>query len=361
MSPSKLNDLTLFRRVLKQVKPFWPYFAAIFLLDLLTTPLTLLVPVPLKIAVDSVIGATPLPKIIDPVVPEFIVNSKHSLLIFAVVMQVLIVLFIQLRGLLDYFLRTKAGEHMTLNFRARLFHQSQRLSLIFHDSRGTTDSIYRIQYDAPSIQWLTIYGVMPLLSSFVMLLSMIYVIVLLNWQLALVALTILPPLFFLSRYYNRRMRPRYTEVKQLESNAFQVIQEVLTAIRVVKVFGREDDEEERFVNQSSKNVQEKIRLSFAEGGFGLLVNLTTALGSAAVLLIGVLNVQSGILTVGELLMIISYIVQLYSPVQNITEQVKGLQSSMASIQRAFELLDERPEVVEKPHCSALGVLLNSAT
>ena len=293
MAVSTLTDFTIFRRVLSHAKPFLPFFAAIFLLDLLATPLALLVPVPLKIAVDSVIGTAPLPGIILPAVPEFIAGSKQNLLIFAVIMQVLIVLLIQLQSLFGYFLRTKVGERMTLKFRARLFHQAQRLSLIFHDKRGTTDSIYRIQYDAPSIQWLTIYGVMPLLSSFVMLFSMIYVIVLLNWQLALVALTILPPLFFLSRYYNRRMRPRYTEVKQLESNAFQVIQEVLTAIRVVKAFGREDDEEERFINQSSKNVQKKIRLSFAEGGFGLFINLTTALGSAAVLFIGVLSVQSG--------------------------------------------------------------------
>ena len=347
MSASKPTDFKLFRRVLSQVKPFWPFFAGIFLLDLLITPLTLLVPVPLKIAVDSVIGTTPLPKIIFPVVPEFIVNSKWSLLVFAVILQVLIILLIELQSLFGYFLRTKVGERMTLKFRARLFHQAQRLSLIFHDSRGTTDSIYRIQYDAPSIQWLTIYGIMPLFSSVVMLFSMIYVIVLLNWQLALVALTILPPLFFLSRYYNRRMRPRYTEVKKLESNAFQVIQEVLTGIRVVKAFGREDDEEERFVNQSNKNVQEKIRLSFAEGGFGLLVNLTTALGSATVLFIGVLSVQSGNLTVGELLMVISYLAQLYSPVKSIANQVKGLQSQLASVQRAFDLLDEKPEVVEK--------------
>jgi len=347
MAVSTLTDFTIFRRVLSQVKPFWSYFATIFLLDLLATPLALLVPVPLKIAVDSVIGSSPLPGIIIPVVPEFIAGSKRSLLVFAVVMQVFVLLLIQLQSLFGYFLRTKVGERMTLKFRARLFHHAQRLSLIFHDRRGTTDSIYRIQYDAPSIQWLTIYGVMPLLASFVMLFSMIYVIVLLNWQLALLALTILPPLFFFSRYYNRRMRPRYTEVKQLESNAFQVIHEVLTAIRVVKAFGREDDEEERFINQSSKNVQEKIRLSFAEGGFGLLVNLTTALGSAVVLFIGVLSVQSGSLTIGELLMVITYLTQLYAPVQSISQQVASLQSSLASAQRAFELLDEMPEVVEK--------------
>lgn len=354
MSSSKLNDFNLFWRVISQTKPFWPYFLAIFLLDLLITPLTLLVPVPLKIAVDSVIGTTPLPKIIIAVLPEFISGSKQSLLIFAVIMQVLIVLLIQSQSLFGYFLRTKAGEGMTLKFRARLFHQAQRLSLIFHDTRGTTDSIYRIQYDAPSIQWLTIYGVMPLLSSFIMLFFMIYVIVLLNWRLALVALTILPPLFFLSRYYNLRMRPRYAEMKRLESKSLQVIHEVLTAIRVVKAFGREDDEEDRFVNQSSKNVQQKIHLAYAEGGFGLIVNLTTAMGSAAVLFIGVLSVQSGSLTVGELLMVISYLAQLYSPVKSIADKVKKFQSQLASVQRAFELVDENPEVVEKAHARPLN-------
>jgi len=353
MAASSLTDFAIFRRMLNQAKPFWPYFAAIFLLDLAVTPLTLLVPVPLKIAVDSVIGTTPLPDMVVSLVPDFMAGSKRSLLVFAVVMQILVVLLIQIQALLGYFLRTKVGEQMALKFRAQLFHQAQRLSLIFHDSRGTTDSIYRIQYDSPAIQWLTIYGIMPLISAVLMLLAMIYVIFRLNWQLALVALIILPPLYFFAHFYNRSMRPRYKETKQLESSAFQVIQEVLTAIRVVKAFGREDDEEERFINRLSQNVQAKIRLAFAEGGFGLVVNLTIGLGSAAVLFIGVLGVQAGRLTVGELLMVIAYLAQVYAPVRTISKQVAGLQSQLASAQRAFELLDEMPEVVEKPQAYPL--------
>ena len=184
MAVSKLTDLAVFRRIIKQARPFWPYLAAIFLLDLVVTPLSLLVPVPLKIAIDSVIGTTPLPHIISYVVPDVIAGSKRSLLVLAVAMQVLVVLLIQVQSLLDYFLRTKVGEQMSLKFRARLFHQAQRLSLIFHDSRGTTDSIYRIQYDSPAIQWLTVHGIMPLISSCLMLLSMIYVIFRLNWPSA---------------------------------------------------------------------------------------------------------------------------------------------------------------------------------
>lgn len=321
--------------------------------DLLATPLGLLVPVPLKIAVDSVIGAAPLPAIIEAWVPDFVTGSKLNLLIFAVGMQIAVVLLIQLQSLSGHSLRTQVGEKMTLDFRTRLFHQAQRLSLFFHDRQGTTDSIYRIQYDAPSIQWLTIFGFLSFFSAVILLISMIYVIVRLNWHLALVALTILPPLFFYSRIYSLRMRSRYKETRQLESDALKVIQEVLTAIRVVKVFGREDDEEVRFKQQSSRNVSAKIRIALAEGGFGLIVNLTTALGSAAVMFIGVLNVQAGGLTVGELLMIMAYLGQLYSPVKSISNQVKNMQSSLASLQRAFELLDEMPEVSEKPQARPL--------
>ena len=338
---------TIWRLAWRQVKPFqWP-LTAIFIIDLLATPLGLLVPVPLKIAVDSVIGSAPLPPIVAAWLPDILSGSKTNLLISAVGLQILVVLLMQLQSLTGYSLRTKVGEQMTLNFRARLFHQAQRLSLFIHDRKGTSDSIYRIQYDAPSIQWLSIYGLLPFISSSVLLITMIFVIVHLNWQLALIALAILPLLFFYSLYYNRRMRLRYKESKQLESDILKLIQEVLTAIRVVKVFGREHDEEERFRQQSRKNVAAKTHLALAEGGFGLVVNLTTALGAAAVLFIGVLNVQAGSLTIGELLMIITYLGQLYSPVKSISNQVKNMQSSLASLQRTFELLDEAPEVIER--------------
>jgi ATP-binding cassette subfamily B protein len=168
-----------------------------------------------------------------------------------------------------------------------------------------------------------------------------------------VALVISPFLFFFSGTYNRRMRGRYWDVKQMESRALKVVQEVLTAVRVVKAFGREDNEQERFVRQSSEGMRARIRLSFAEGAFGLLVNLTTAVGTALVLFIGIRNVLTGILTLGELLIVIAYLSQLYGPLKTISQKVATLQSSLASAQRAFELLDEVPEVVERPNARSL--------
>jgi ATP-binding cassette subfamily B protein len=342
----KQSDLAVIRRVLDQARPFWLQIAGLALFDLLATPLVLLLPLPLKIAVDNVIGSEPLPAFLSALLPGWATSTNVRLLIVAASLQVLVVLLIHLQGLGSYLLSSYTGEGLTLAFRARLFRHVQRLSLLYHDSKGTADSIYRIQYDAPSIQWITL-GAIPIVTASVKLLSMIYVIARIDWQLALVALAVAPMLLVVTHTYKRRMRPHYLGVKELESHALGVVQEVLTAVRVVKAFGREDNEQERFVLQSRKGMRARVRLSFAEGFFGLIVNLTTAIGTAAVLFIGIRSVQRGIITLGELLVIISYLSQLYEPLRTFSRQVANMQSSLTSAQRAFELLAEAPEVVER--------------
>ena len=350
---STYTDTRLFSRLLRQAKPYWPHIAGIFLLGLLATPLMLLAPLPLKIAVDSVVGSSPLPGFMEPVTPDWLSGSTIRLLGLAAGLQVTVVLFSQLHELCGHVLRARAGEGMMLEFRSALFRHVQRLSLLFHDTRGTADSLYRIQYDAPAIRDITVNSINSLLSAAVMLVATLVVITRLDWQLALVALVVCPFLFVFARTYNLRMRPRYREVRGMESSALQVVQEVLSAFRVVKAFGREDWEQDRFVAQSQVGVRARIRLSLAEGTFGLLVNMTTAIGTAAVLFIGIRNVQAGVLSLGELLMVLAYLTQLYNPLRTISRQVANLQSSLASAERAFQLLDEIPDVADRPSARSL--------
>ena len=353
MATARCNDLSLSRRLLSQVRPYWPYITAIFLIDLCATPLALLGPVPLKIAVDTVVGSQPLPVWLAAVLPDAVIHSSSLLLGMAAGLQVLIVLLAQLQGFGSHVLRTHTGERLTLDFRARLFRHVQRLAFTFHDARGTADTIYRIQYDAPALQWLTIHGLMPLITSAVMLLAMVYVTARLDWPLALVAMSIFPILIVIPKVYDHRMRGQYTNVKELESSTLGIIQEVLTALRVVKAFGREGHEQERFVVQSSAGMGARMRLAFAESAFGLLSNLLTAIGTAMVLYIGVRSVLATRLTLGELLVVITYLTQLYGPLTAIGDKIIALQPFRASLQRAFELLDETPDVVERPHARAL--------
>ena len=344
---------TVYRRLWRQMTSYWPYVAGIVVIDLMATPLSLLGPIPVKIAVDTVLGSEPLPPFLDALLPEVVTRSPLTLLGVAAALQILVVLLSQLQGLSAYVMRTHAGEGLTLNFRAQLFRHVQRLTFAFHDARGTADTIYRIQYDAPSIQWLTVHGVIPLVAAVVTLLSMVYIMARFDWQLALVASTVIPVLVILPQVYSRRMHGQYRDAKELESSTLGIVQEVLTALRVVKAFGREEHEQERFVGHSSAGMRARIRLAFAESTFGLLINVTTAVGTALVLFIGVRGVLAERLTLGELLIVLAYLAQLYGPLSTIGDTVARLQSSLASIRRAFELLDEVPEVAERPRARSL--------
>ena len=340
------------RRILRQIAPFWRQILLLLAVDLLATPLLLLTPVPLKIAVDSVIGSHPLPGFVDAVLPAGLVRTSFALLVFVAIFQILVVLLTELQSLVSYVLQTRTGERLTLDFRGRLFRHVQRLSLSFHDTRGSHDSIYRIQYDAEAMQHI-VESVIPFVAAVAMLVSAIYVTARIDVQLALIALAVIPILFVLSRVYTRRVRRRYHDLKELESSALGVLQDVLTAMRVVKAFGKEKEEHARYLERSDRTVRARVRLSFTEAAFGLAVNTAIAIGTAAVLFVGVRHVQSGVLTVGELLIVMTYLSQLYGPLETISQKVGDLQSSFASAERAFELLDEAPDVEEKRHARRL--------
>ncbi len=347
-------DLNIYRRLLRQAQPYWFHIAGTFLLDLLSTPLALLTPLPLKIAVDNVIGSQPLPSFLNALLPAAVTGSNTVLLVFAASLLVAIPLLSQLVGLGSSLLRTYTAQNMVVEFRARLLRQAQCVSLSYHDIRGTSDSTYRIQYDAPAIQWVTIDGVIPLFITGFTLVGMIYITVRIDWQLALVALAVSPILFVVTRAYSGRLRSQWLDYQQFDSSAMSVVQEVLATLRVVKAFGREDHEKDRFVRNSSKAIWVLIRVVLIQSFVSSLVSLTTATGTAVVLFMGVRHVQTGVLTLGELLLVNSYIAQLYGPLQSIGNQVTGLQRSLASAERAFSLLDEPPDVIEPKHARPIS-------
>src|SRR4029453_7697206 len=129
----------LVRRLLGDVRPNRRRLLGLLFLELAAVPIMLLGPVPLKIAVDSVLGSHPLSQPVQAVLPPVIVDSKLGILLLPAVLQVVIVCLNQLQAATAYVLQVATGERLTLAFRARLFAHAQRLSLSFHDRRGTSD------------------------------------------------------------------------------------------------------------------------------------------------------------------------------------------------------------------------------
>jgi ATP-binding cassette subfamily B protein len=348
------TDLALYRMLWRQAKPYRAHLGALFGLNVLFASLKLLAPLPLMIAVDSVLGSQPLPEPWNALLTMMGSKSATAILLLAAGLLVSIALFIQVVGLATGLLSTYIGEKLVLACRAALFRHAQRLSLSYHDSRGTTDSTYRIQYEAPAIQWIMVEGIIPLLIAGLTLAAMVYVTACINLQLALIALVVTPPLYMLSEVFGRRLRHRSEEMRKHESSTFSVIQEVLAGVRVVKAFGQEDREEERFVSHSRLGLRARLQVLLAAGALGLLVGLITSLGTALILYLGVRHVQAGVMTLGELLLVLAYVAQIYGPLETISKKMADLQGSLASAERVSALLEERVDVPESPQAMPLA-------
>ena len=347
------RDLALYLRLFRWARPYWAHLVGLFALSLLATPLALLVPLPLKIALDSGLGSKPFPHLIRPFIPAGFRLTPSSALLFAVGLLIAVTILAQIQTLALALLKTYTGEKVLLEFRSGLFGQMQRLSLSYHDVKGTAESLYNVQYDAAAVQSVVAERFIPLIGSAFTLLGMLYVTMKIDWQLALVALLISPILFLISKFYRRRLRRGAREVKKLEKSAMGVVQEVLGALRVVKAFGKEEDERHRFVRRSFEGMRARLKLALAEGKYNFLVGLTSAVGTATVLFVGFRQVQSGVITLGDLMLMMGYVSLLYEPLKSMGKNSAALQSYMANIERAFALLDELPEVAEKTNPRSL--------
>src|SRR5947208_278939 len=130
----------------------------------------------------------------------------------------------------------------------------------------------RLARQAAAIGSIVIDGFIPLLSSALTLAGMVYVTIRIDWQLALVALAASPALLLVAQAYRPRLRSQSREVRRLESAALGVVHEVLGALRVVKAFGQEEREGDRFVHRSGDGVRGRVRLALAEGRFAVAVD-----------------------------------------------------------------------------------------
>ena len=343
---AKIGDLALYRRIAAELRPYWRGIAGLLLLWFAATPLSLLTPLPLKIAVDTVIGSQPVPEFLAPLLPD--ATSKTAMLIAAAALLALVTVLSHALALAIGLLQAYTGERLTLGFRAKLFQRAQRLSFDYHDRKGTIDAFYRIQHDASSVQYLAITGIVPLCANSITLLAMIVVTARIDPLLAAVALAICPVLYLLTSLCRRRVRTRWAELKAVESEAMGVVYEVLAALRTVKSFNREEQEGDRFIGRAGKLVTGNVQVVLIQGGFDLLIGLTIALGTAAVLVTGVLHVQAGVLSLGSLLLVMGYLAQLYKPLETISRQGSQLQSHLASAERACVLLDSPADVPQRP-------------
>jgi len=344
---SHYSDWEILKRIALESRACWLQLAAVLALSLLSTPVAMLTPVPLKIVIDSVFGTRPLPRYLTAIWPN--VNPSTLAAAFAPCLLVAVILLTYLQGSGNWLFQTYVGEKIALSFRAKLFAHVQRLSLGYHDLQGSADSTFRIQSDASALQTIAIQGLIPLLSAASRLGSMFWITWQLDAPLATVALGVAPVLLFVTYGFRNRLRQRWSAERELSSSANSLVQEVLTSVRIVKAFGREEHEHARFLACSTRRTKVLLGVAALQAGFDILVGVTIAAGLAITLYLGITHVRAGLLTLGDLTLVIAYVMQVLDPLKAISKNVADLQGGLASAERAFRLLDQAPDVAEHPN------------
>jgi ATP-binding cassette subfamily B protein/subfamily B ATP-binding cassette protein MsbA len=325
-----------------------PAAVAGLVLTLLGIAASLLQPWPLKIIVDSILGPVPMPAWMATVA-----DDKAGALVVACL--ALLAIHV-LRGGLSAWGTTylvRAGLRMTQELRFRVYEHLQKLSLVFHDSRAVGDSIYRVTWDTYSIQTIFNGGLIPLVSSVATLLGMTIIMLRFDVVLTLLALAVAPPLVLTIKHYNRLITDVSVEYHTRESKVSAMIQESLSAIRTIQAFAREDDEVRRFGTGTAQSVDANVRMTKVQVMSSFVVGLITAVGTVAILWVGGQRVLAGRLSVGELLVFISYVGMLYGPMSTVSGIATAVQGALTPFRRVVEILETKPTIRDTPNARPL--------
>ncbi len=347
------GDTTLYRRLARECRPYARHILLFLFITMLAGPILALMPIPLRIGFDSFIGNEPVPGFVAWMLPQRVQESKQLLLYVVIAGFVAVGFAQQLQTLSSTLIKTYTSEHLLLWFRAKLFRHSQSLSLGFHDSKGVADSLYRIQYDAMAVEAVTMRGLVPMIGAATQLVLLVVVSIFVDWELTVIAMAVGPVLAVTFLLYRRALRSHWNQLKVIESSILGVIEEVLTSIRVVKAFGQELREQERFKRTARAGIRAKMRVVLLQGSFGVFIGLAIAIGTSFVFYVGLRHVQTGVITLGQLTQVMLYLTMLYKPMEQITTTFATLQQALAAANRSFALLEENPEVVEKRDAIAI--------
>jgi subfamily B ATP-binding cassette protein MsbA len=308
----------------------------------------LLEPWPLKIVLDDLLQGKNQHGWLHHFIVATAGTAPRDVLIFACVAVLVIAVTDASCTYAEKYLTTNVGQWVAHDLRRTIYTHVQRLSLAYHDQQPTGDLISRVTVDIDAIQSFIVSGLLSILVDTLTLVGMIVVMLWVNWQFTLIALAVVPPLFFVVNTYTRRVKKASREVRKKESRMVSVISEVVSSIRVVKAFSREDYEVRRFEGESLEAVEAALAARSLKARLVPIVNIVTAIGTCAVLWFGAQMAVTGRLAPGSLVVFIFYLGKMYKPMQDISKTIDSYSKAATGFDRIQEILRVDDEVHDQP-------------
>ena len=306
----------------------------------------LLKPWPLQIVIDYVLGGKPAP--FGGPLGDLFSLPPASLLLVACAGIVVVNLGAGALTLLHNYTTIRVGQNMVNDLRSDLYAHLQRLSLAYHSRQRVGDLMYRITADSFAVQTMIMNGVLPILSAMILLAGMLIVLFPMDSTLTLLALTVVPILFILISAFNRRIVEVATEVRDADARVYSLVQWGIAAIKVVQAFTKEEEEHRRFMGASRESLRATLRLYNWQTLYSGAVSVVIAGGTAVVVYAGAWAVMSGTLSLGQLIIFVSYLAQLYTPINQITQSWGLIAGARVGATRVFEVLETEADLKSGP-------------
>ena len=252
------------------------------------------------------------------------------------------------------------GQRVMRDLRAQLFAHVQRLSIPFFDRTPVGRLVTRVTADVESLNELFTAGVVAGVGDVFTLLAIAVMMLVIDWQLALAAFAVIPLVYLTSHVFQSRVRVAYREIRTRVARINAYLQERLTGMRVVQLFGRQEGESRRFAALNRAHLDAHLRSITLYALYFPAIEFLTSLALAVLLVAGAHRVGIGTLHVGVVAAFLQLLRRFYQPLQDLADKFNTLQQAMAASERIFLLLDTDP-APEVAQASSMGSAIPAGT
>jgi ATP-binding cassette subfamily B protein len=339
------------RFAVKLVRPHWKWLLIVLTAMLVETAMALASPWPLKIVLDSVFDAKPLPPAFAWLVGES--SDRLARLNLAVAATVVIALLQAATAYLNAYYTVSIGQWIAHDLRLGVYAHLQRLSMSYYDKQQVGPLISTITDDINAVQDFASTSLLDILIDVLTLAGMLAVMFMLNWRFTLVALALTPLLMVFVFRLRTEIKKATRDVRLRQSEIVTIVQEGLGSMRVVKAFAQGRFEWRRLDAKSVESVEAALYARRVRSLLGPVVTALVAIGTAAVLWFGARLVLDGGMTAGALVIFLAYLGRLFRPIQNLARASTSIAQAAIGLERVKAVLDADERLPQSPNARKL--------
>src|SRR5262245_55913511 len=327
----KAYDSRLMRRLITYLRPYKAYVALALALILLESGLEVTFPWFTKIAIDRYIAAS---------------NMRGLALIAAIYVFLLFVRFVVASA--ETYVLQNTGQRIMYDMRMQVFQHLHTLSPSFFDKNPVGRLITRVVTDVDVLNEMFSAGIVSIFGDIFTLLGITIAIMVLNWELGLVTMSVVPLIFLTTAVFRIKARDSYRRVRIAIAKINAFLQEHITGMPVVQLYNREQKSFRKFDDINREHLSANLDGILAYAWFYPAIELLNSLAIALIIWYGGGKVIQGTLTLGALVLFTQYANRFFQPIADMSEKYNILQSAMASSERSFKLIDTPATIVNPP-------------